>query len=95
MVVDADSGRREVVDVKLPLPPSLEGFAVAPDGRALLYGGLRAEADIWIVNASRSSGLGAGRWGLGAGKTECLCNPESDWVRMKSVALSAREGWAR
>ena len=49
VVVDADSGRREVVDVKLPLPPSLEGFAVAPDGRALLYGGLRAEADIWIV----------------------------------------------
>jgi Tol biopolymer transport system component len=49
IVVDADTGRREVVDVKLPLPPSAEAMAVAPDGRAILYGGLRAEADIWIV----------------------------------------------
>jgi Tol biopolymer transport system component len=53
VVVDADNGRREVIDVKLPLPPSLQGIAVAPDGRALLYGGLRAEADIWIVERSR------------------------------------------
>ena len=49
IVVDADSGRREVVDVKLPLPPSAESMAVSPDGRTIFYGGLRAEADIWIV----------------------------------------------
>ncbi|MBA2260273.1 MAG: serine/threonine-protein kinase [Acidobacteria bacterium] len=49
VLVDADTGRREVIDVRLPMPPSFEGLIIAPDGRAILYGGVRAEADIWIV----------------------------------------------
>lgn len=49
MVVDIDSGRMQQVDVRLPLPNAGDSFAITPDGRTILYGGTRSEADIWIV----------------------------------------------
>jgi len=49
VVVDPDSGRRVVVPVKLSLPASRDGFAVSRDGRTIYYGGVKAEADIWVV----------------------------------------------
>ena len=49
VVLDTSSGRREVVDVRLPLRPDMSFFAVARDGRSIYFGGNRTEADIWIV----------------------------------------------
>ncbi len=49
VMVDVESKRRQVVDVRLPLPGGPYFFAVARDGRAIYYGGVRSEADIWMV----------------------------------------------
>ena len=48
VTVDVASKQRELVDVRLPLPASIF-FAVARDGRTIYYGGVRSEADIWVV----------------------------------------------
>jgi Tol biopolymer transport system component len=49
VLFDTASAQRVVVDVRLPLAASLELFGVAPDDRTIYYGGIRSEADIWIV----------------------------------------------
>jgi Tol biopolymer transport system component len=50
VVADSVSGARTIVDVRLPAPAVInELFAFSPDNRTIYYGGLRAEADIWIV----------------------------------------------
>ena len=49
VVVDTVTGKRTVVDVRLPGPSANEMFAISPDDRTIYYGGARAEADIWIV----------------------------------------------
>ena len=49
VVLDTSSGKRTVVDVRLPGPAMAEVFALSPDNRMIYYGAARAEADIWIV----------------------------------------------
>jgi TolB protein len=49
VVLDSVTRKRTVVDVRLPGRAIDEMFAVSPDNRAIYYGALRAEADIWIV----------------------------------------------
>jgi Tol biopolymer transport system component len=49
VVLDTVSGKRTVVDVKLPSPSVAEVFAISPDNRTIYYPAARAEADIWIV----------------------------------------------
>jgi hypothetical protein len=49
VVLDTSSGKRTVVDVRLPGPAMAEVFALSPDNRTIYYGAARAEADIWIV----------------------------------------------
>jgi len=49
MVLDTASGRMQQVEVTLPLRTDGDAFAISPDGRTILYGGTRSEADIWIV----------------------------------------------
>ena len=49
MVLDTLTAVAKRIDVRLPLPAVDQGFAVAPDGRAIYYAGGRTEADIWIV----------------------------------------------
>jgi Tol biopolymer transport system component len=48
-VLDTVTGRVQRVEVTLPLPDVNDAFALTPDGRTILYGGRRSEADIWIV----------------------------------------------
>ena len=48
-MLDTETGKVQRVDVTLPLRDAGDAFALAPDGRAILYGGVREEADIWIV----------------------------------------------
>ena len=49
VVLDTMSRTRTVVDVRLPGPSITDMFTISPDGRAIYYGAVRAEADIWIV----------------------------------------------
>ncbi|CAN5742231.1 hypothetical protein BH18ACI5_BH18ACI5_09350 [soil metagenome] len=49
VVLDTFSGKRTVVDVRLPSPAVAEVFAISPDNRTIYYPAARAEADIWIV----------------------------------------------
>ena len=49
VVLDSVSGRRTVVDVRLPGPSYPQMFAISPDNRTIYYGAKRSEADIWIV----------------------------------------------
>ncbi len=49
VVLDTMSRTRTVVDVRLPGPSISDMFTISPDGRAIYYGAVRAEADIWIV----------------------------------------------
>jgi Tol biopolymer transport system component len=49
VVLDTSSGKRTVVDIRLPGPAMAEVFALSPDNRMIYYGAARAEADIWIV----------------------------------------------
>ncbi len=38
-----------MVDVRLPGPSIYDIFAISPNSRAIYYGAVRAEADIWIM----------------------------------------------
>lgn len=50
VVLDTSTLQRTVVDVRLPLPPaSLSMIALSRDDRTIIYGGQRAESDIWIM----------------------------------------------
>jgi Tol biopolymer transport system component len=49
VVLDVATGKRTVVDVRLPGPSTNEIFAISPDNRTIYYGAARAEADIWII----------------------------------------------
>jgi Tol biopolymer transport system component len=49
VVTDTVTGRRTVIDVRLPGPAINEPIAVSPDGRTIYYGAVRSESDIWIV----------------------------------------------
>jgi eukaryotic-like serine/threonine-protein kinase len=49
VVLDTATRSRTVVPVRLPWPASEEVFAISPDNRTIYYGGMRSEADIWIV----------------------------------------------
>jgi serine/threonine-protein kinase len=49
VVVDAGSGQRIATRLTLPLVPSMAAFALAPDARTIYYGGIKSEADIWLV----------------------------------------------
>ena len=49
VVLDVATGKRTVVDVRLPGPSTNEIFAISPDNRTIYYGAARAEADIWIM----------------------------------------------
>jgi Tol biopolymer transport system component len=49
VLFDTVSRQRTVVDVPLPGPSIDDVFAIAPDGRTIYYGSVRAEADIWIA----------------------------------------------
>jgi Tol biopolymer transport system component len=53
VVVDAASGQRTAVDVRLPLPPAADEFALTLDGRAIYYGGVRSESDIWLAEQQK------------------------------------------
>jgi len=53
VVTDTVSGRRVRSTTPLPLPATFQGFAISPDGRRIYYGGMRSEADIWIVEVKR------------------------------------------
>ena len=55
VVLDTVTGKRAVVDVRLPGPAVInEMFAISPDNRTIYYGAARAEADIWIVERAGS-----------------------------------------
>jgi Tol biopolymer transport system component len=49
VVTDLGTGRRTVIDVRLPGPSINEPLAISPDGRTIYYGAVRSESDIWIV----------------------------------------------
>ena len=49
VVLDTTTGKRAVVDVRLPGPSTSDMFAISPDNRTIYYGAARAEADIWIL----------------------------------------------
>ncbi len=49
VVLDTVSSKRTVLDVRLPLLPFDDVFALSKDDRTILYGGARSESDIWIV----------------------------------------------
>ncbi len=49
VVTDTVSGRRVQSTTPLPLPATFQGFALAPGGHRIYYGGMRSEADIWIL----------------------------------------------
>jgi eukaryotic-like serine/threonine-protein kinase len=49
IVLDTVTGKRTVVDVRLPAPSTNDMFAISPDNRTIYYGAARFEADIWIV----------------------------------------------
>jgi Tol biopolymer transport system component len=50
VVLDTSTLQRTVIDVRLPLPPaSVSMFALSRDDRTIIYGGQRAESDIWIM----------------------------------------------
>ncbi len=53
VVADTQSGTRTVVNVRLPLPPIDNTFALSPDGRMIYYGGTRAESDIWVIERKK------------------------------------------
>jgi Tol biopolymer transport system component len=48
VVADAITGARTPVALRLPAP-QIDVFAISPDGRHIYYGGIRAEADIWVL----------------------------------------------
>jgi Tol biopolymer transport system component len=52
VVLDAETGLRTVVSVKLPLPPT-NSFALSPDGRMIYYAGARSESDIWVMERKK------------------------------------------
>jgi Tol biopolymer transport system component len=52
VVLDAETGLRTVVSVRLPLPPT-NSFAVSPDGRMIYYAGARSESDIWVMERKK------------------------------------------
>jgi hypothetical protein len=49
VVVDVASRQRTVINVRLPWPSTRDVFAISPDNRAIYYGAVHAEADIWIA----------------------------------------------
>jgi Tol biopolymer transport system component/predicted Ser/Thr protein kinase len=49
VLLDTVSLARTVIDVRLPLA-SVGAFALSKDNRTIIYGGVRAESDIWIVD---------------------------------------------
>jgi len=49
VVLDTVTRQRTVVPIRLSARPVTEGFALSADGRAIIYGGIRAESDIWIA----------------------------------------------
>jgi Tol biopolymer transport system component len=49
VMVDASNGKRSVVDVVLPVPSVADTFTISPDNRAIYYGGVRSQADLWLV----------------------------------------------
>lgn len=49
VVADTISGARTPVALRLPAPLTDDVFAISPDGRHIYYGGIRAEADIWVL----------------------------------------------
>mgnify|MGYP006175636947 CR=1 FL=1 len=49
VVADAITGARTPVALRLPAPQTIDIFAISPDGRHIYYGGIRAEADIWVL----------------------------------------------
>jgi Tol biopolymer transport system component len=52
VVVDTASGKRTRIDVRLPAPSIDDLFAITGDSRTIYYGAARAEADIWIEEAT-------------------------------------------
>ncbi len=53
VVLDTQSGGRTVVNVRLPLPPTDNTFALSPDARTIYYGGERSESDIWVMERKK------------------------------------------
>jgi hypothetical protein len=49
VVLDTVTRLRTPVPVRLPGPASEESIVISPDSRAIYYGAVRSEADIWIV----------------------------------------------
>jgi hypothetical protein len=49
VLVNTVTSRRTVIDVRLPLDPVDDLFAVSKDDRTIFYGGERAQSDIWII----------------------------------------------
>jgi Tol biopolymer transport system component len=49
MVADAITGARAPVALRLPAPQTIDVFAISRDGRHIYYAGIRAEADIWVL----------------------------------------------
>jgi Tol biopolymer transport system component len=50
VVLDTVTRQRTVLDVRLPASGIInEMFAISPDDRAIYYGAIRSEADIWIL----------------------------------------------
>jgi Tol biopolymer transport system component len=49
VVADAITGARTPVALRLPAPQTTDVFAISSDGRRIYYAGIRAEADIWVL----------------------------------------------
>ncbi len=49
VAVDIASKTRTVIPLHLPAPSTIDMFAISPDSRHIYYGGVRAEADVWIL----------------------------------------------